>query len=160
MPKGDFRIVHEKRDTCSARAHDTARAWKDYRCRCPAAREDYTTVRNRYMKAHAEKIRTAARERARAKVRELGRDPSRTGPPGYEDMEVYSDWVMADRIVREGPQKDAKRYDKWVAITILTERYKSMTAHAIAKHVGADHRTVQRIRKWMRDNAKPTEPTE
>lgn len=148
------RIVHEKRDNCSASAHDTRRAYEAYGCRCQKAREAESEGRRKYFLDHADEIRAKCRDRARRKAdAENPNRRRRSGRPRYDELEELADWVVAQRIIEHGPQPGATDPDKWLAIEILTGKGE-LSPYAIAKRVGCTGDTVQRFQSWLKEGKK------
>lgn len=141
---GTYSITHEERPGCPATAHDTRRAYSVYGCRCPKALEVVRAAR------------AADRESAKAKKGPAAprpRKPPSSGAPDYDQTEARADWVMVERLVKQGPQPGAIRYDKWMAVGILTDKGE-LSSGQIGYRVGLNQRSVQRYQKWMRENAK------
>jgi hypothetical protein len=144
------KIVWEPRDGCPAPAHDSRSALAAHGCRCPPALQDRLDHDRRHRKRHKDAINAKRRERERQKVakrnKQLGRDP---GVANYGDTEAMADWVMVERLIKFGPQSDATRYDRWMAISILTTK-NQFTVNQIADRTGCSRETVRRYQAWMK----------
>lgn len=131
--KAPIRIVHEDRPNCPAPAHGTFWAVSRYRCECPEAIEDF------------QRFRHGPDGQPRGEVSPV----ARRGGYDYELTDDRADWVVAERIVSEGVQPGATRYDRWMAISILWKR--NLSVAVISARVGVSRDTVKRYIKWMED---------
>ena len=151
--KGDGQIelrsttpAYEVRENCKAEVHDTLRAYQKHKCRCPKAVHVRSVSRTDYYRRNREKVLERVKRRQEALAEGAPKLPAQCH---YGKTEEHANWSMAEKIVKEGPQKNATVYDRWLAIQILNNE-KRWTNIYIADRVGVSPRAVYRYQAYLK----------